>query len=74
MISTDLVTVRHPAAASTLVSHILKRLWRRVCRLAVAITTASRHIVLSQRHLPRADLMRSQMRRDILRIEARRFL
>ena len=34
--------------------------------------TASRHIVLSQWLLPRTDLMHSQMRRDILRIEVRR--
>ena len=72
--SDDLGTVHQPAAASTPVSRISTRLWRGVRRLAVAITTASRHIALSQRLLPSTHFMRSQMRRDILRIEARRFL
>jgi hypothetical protein len=74
MIDADLGTVHQPAAAFTPVSRISKRLSRRVRRLAIAITTASRQIVLSQRLSPSTHCMRSQMRRDIVRIEVRRFL
>jgi hypothetical protein len=70
----DLETVHQPAAASTPVSRISKRFWRRVHRLAVAMASASRHSVLSQRLLSHTDLMHCQLRRDILRSEVRRLL